>query len=309
MAVTIDTTAEINSVRLKEQAGDPSAPAASHWSLYTKAGGLYIKDSAGVVTGPFGTGSGGTWGTETLLNDTGGTVNAGDFVFIQDGGTASAFTTDPDALVTSMFPGIVEDASIANGASGLVRFFGIAPTSNLDATAAVGDRIAKSVNTLQGTPHTMPTGGNPLGFDAGDFGIALDTGTTPPVFLWGMPIQRGEKMLGRTTGSGVNLNTGTAQTLYNVPAGRTAIITRFVVRLASTSLTTVSFSIGWNAASYNDVLANATHTELTGNTLYSVLAAKAGAAIGAAGSDLKLLCNTLQGGAATAVIETYGMLY
>lgn len=109
------------------------------------------------------------------------------------------------------------------------------------------------------------------------------------------------------TVAGVDLNTSTPATLY--AAEKTAIPTHFVVRLASTSLTTVSFSIGWNSAVFNNVVADATHTELTGNTLYSVLPAKAGAAIGTAGSLLKLLCNTLQGGAATVTIDVFGYLY
>lgn len=109
--------------------------------------------------------------------------------------------------------------------------------------------------------------------------------------------------------SSVNLNTATPTTLYTVPAGKSAIINKVVMRLASTSLTTVSWSIGFNSASFNDVIANATHTELTGATLYSVLAAKAGAKVGAAADVLKLLANTLQGGAATATVDVYGYLY
>lgn len=107
----------------------------------------------------------------------------------------------------------------------------------------------------------------------------------------------------------VNLNTATPTTLYTVPAGKSAIINKVVMRLASTSLTTASWSIGFNSAAFNDVLANATHTELTGATLYSGLAAKAGAKVGAAADVLKLLCNTLQGGAATATVDVYGYLY
>jgi hypothetical protein len=107
----------------------------------------------------------------------------------------------------------------------------------------------------------------------------------------------------------VNLNTSTPTDLYTVPTGKTALIMFFVLRLASTSLTTVSLSIGWNSATYNDVLANATHTELTGNTLFTLLNSKVGAAIGTAGQVLKILCNTLQGGAATCTIEVWGYLY
>lgn len=107
----------------------------------------------------------------------------------------------------------------------------------------------------------------------------------------------------------VNLNSGTATTLYTVPTGKTAVITRLVIRNASTSLTTVSFSVGFNSTAFNNILADATHTELTGNTLYSILIAKAGAAIGAAAAVLKLLCNTLQGGAATCSVDIFGYLF
>lgn len=106
----------------------------------------------------------------------------------------------------------------------------------------------------------------------------------------------------------VDLNTATATTLYTVPTGKSAIITRIVLRLASTSLTTVSLSIGFNSAAFNDVLANATHTELTGDTLFTVLSSKVGAKVGTTGQLLKLLCNTLQGGAATCTVDIFGYL-
>ncbi len=107
----------------------------------------------------------------------------------------------------------------------------------------------------------------------------------------------------------VNLNTATPTTIYTCATGKSAVITRFVLRLASTSLTTVSLSIGWNSAAFDDVLANATHTELTGNTLYTVLVPKTGAKIGTTTQLLKLLCNTLQGGAATCTVEVFGYLF
>lgn len=133
--------------------------------------------------------------------------------------------------------------------------------------------------------------------------------SSPRIFLNEDAPRRESGIVKLATVAGVNLNTATPTTLYTTPAGKTAIITHLIVRLASTSLTTVSFSIGWNSATFNDVVANTTHTELTGSTLYTVLPAKAGAAIGAAGGLLKLLCNTLQGGAATVTIDTFGYLY
>lgn len=51
--------ATIPSVNFTEQGSDPAAPAASHWQLFFKAGGLYARKSDGTVLGPFGEGSGG----------------------------------------------------------------------------------------------------------------------------------------------------------------------------------------------------------------------------------------------------------
>jgi hypothetical protein len=44
--------AEISKVRLKEQGSDPAVPAATYEQLYVKSDGLYVRDSAGNVTGP-----------------------------------------------------------------------------------------------------------------------------------------------------------------------------------------------------------------------------------------------------------------
>lgn len=59
MSRKIDTDAVIYAVRFDEQAGDPAQPAAGYWLIYFKAGGVYIEDSAGNVTGPLSTGGGG----------------------------------------------------------------------------------------------------------------------------------------------------------------------------------------------------------------------------------------------------------
>lgn len=40
----------------QEESADPSTPATGKWKLYFKAGGIYIIDDAGAVTGPLGTG-------------------------------------------------------------------------------------------------------------------------------------------------------------------------------------------------------------------------------------------------------------
>lgn len=48
---------EFPSVLFAEQGSDPSTPGAGLWRAFFKAGGLYVIDDAGNVTGPFGSGS------------------------------------------------------------------------------------------------------------------------------------------------------------------------------------------------------------------------------------------------------------
>lgn len=114
-------------------------------------------------------------------------------------------------------------------------------------------------------------------------------------------------LLGTT--DSVDMNTATATTLYTVPTGKSCVVTHVTVRNASTNLDTASYSFGFNSASFNDVITNATHTELTGSTLYTVLSAKTGATRGAAGDTFKVLMNTLQGGAATTSMDVFGYLF
>ncbi len=110
------------------------------------------------------------------------------------------------------------------------------------------------------------------------------------------------------TSGAIDLNTAAATTLYTCPAGFQAIIRRIILRNASVSLTTVAISFGWNSASFNDVVANSTYTALTGATLYSEILPKAGAAVGVAAGTFKVIVNTPQGAAATAIIDVFGYL-
>lgn len=303
MPVIIDSSAEIDGVRLRQQSGDPAAPAASHWLLYAKAAGLFIEDSAAVVTGPFGTGGGGGSAvTIPLTNQSGGTVNLGDVVQI-DQFNASSFTTAfAVAHDTTQIFGVVADASIASLAVGNITVYGLVSQINLSNTAAIGDTLYSAGSANQATAD------NPMyeGSHGGTFGIALDTGTTPPAFIFNPPVLAMETLLLTTTG--VDLNSASAHVIYFGPETGSVIITRVVIRNASTSLTTAAFSIGFTGAAYNDVIANATHTELTGNTLYTVLQAKAGAAVGGVNAQLKLLTNTLQGAPATVDVDVFGYI-
>jgi hypothetical protein len=109
--------------------------------------------------------------------------------------------------------------------------------------------------------------------------------------------------------TGVNMNSAAAQTLFAVPTGFSCIISHVIVRNASISLNTASYSFGFTGAAYNDVIANATHTELTGATLYTILIAKVGAKVGTASAVFSTIMNTLQGVAATTTMDVYGYLF
>jgi hypothetical protein len=309
MSNTIDgSTVQIDGVRFREAAGDPSTPAASHWLLYTKAAGLFIIDDAGNVTGPFGTGGGsGTSIVIPLTNKSGGTVNLGDVVYLDDSNT-EAFQISCTTFFDTYVFGVVVDASIANNAVGNICLGGYVAQINLDASASIGDHISNSGSCGQGSPRAAYSFGGGFPWDTGQFAVALSAGTTPSAYLFaGPPIAMGERLL--VLDASVNMNTATAVTLYTVPAGRTCVITKLVYRAPSTSLTTVSWSVGFNSTPFDNVLANATHTELTGSGLYTVLVPKIGAALGAAAGVLKHKNNTLQGGAATAQCDVYGYLY
>lgn len=105
----------------------------------------------------------------------------------------------------------------------------------------------------------------------------------------------------------VDANVTTKTTLYTVPASKVAYITKVVIRDASTSLTTATFGFGFNANA-DDVVANATHTGLTGGTLYEIIPAKVAAKEGAAADIFGVQCDTPQGGAATVTIDVFGYL-
>jgi len=57
---------------LVEQGSDPTTPGATHQLLYVKSGGVYVKNSAATVTGPFGAGGGGITQAFAGYNTAGG---------------------------------------------------------------------------------------------------------------------------------------------------------------------------------------------------------------------------------------------
>jgi hypothetical protein len=122
-----------------------------------------------------------------------------------------------------------------------------------------------------------------------------------------LALAAGENLL--ASNAGVNLNSSATPTLYTVPVGKTAIITKIIIKGASVSLTTWSGSFGWTGTTYADVVADAKHTTLTAATMAEIVAPMVNAIMGVAAGTLKLKNNTLQGVAATADILVFGILF
>lgn len=108
--------------------------------------------------------------------------------------------------------------------------------------------------------------------------------------------------------TGVNLNTGTKTNLFTPGTGQEWIVDYYIIRDASTSLTTVEASAGSNAGA-NDWHDNRRFTFLTTATRFLTITPKIGTDTGGEittdSTPFGIICNVLQGAAATATIEVY----
>lgn len=130
-----------------------------------------------------------------------------------------------------------------------------------------------------------------LGDDSGDAGLQS----------MGAPLYEGKL----ATIPLIDVNTAVKTTIYTVPTGKTLVVTKVVVRSASSSLTTAQFGFGFNAGA-DDVIASALHAELTGSTLYTKLEPKVGAIVGNAADVFGIKCTVNQGEAATVTVDLFG---
>jgi hypothetical protein len=115
-----------------------------------------------------------------LTNKSGGSVALGDVVII-DSSTASSFTTTTTSpFLNGVIGVVIEPNGIASNAAGMVAFAGPVPQINLSGSASLGDLFKTHTVAKQAVRHAA-------GIVAGDFGVVLGTGTTPPALLWGLP--------------------------------------------------------------------------------------------------------------------------
>lgn len=111
------------------------------------------------------------------------------------------------------------------------------------------------------------------------------------------------------TVASVDMNTATATTLYTCPTGKTCVITKVIVRNASTNLTTVSASFGWTATAYTDWSPTLTFGALSTSANFRLVSPISGAIVGASTGIFKTLNNVLQGSAATTTMDVFGYVF
>ncbi len=119
--------------------------------------------------------------TQALLtNKSGGNLNYGDVVVLDNTNANGFTTTTTSGLSTRGLGVILEPNGIANNASGMVAVGGWCPKVNLNTAATVGQFIKTHTVAGQGTPHASPQ-------VEGDFAVALSASATPPCNLFGSP--------------------------------------------------------------------------------------------------------------------------
>jgi len=115
-----------------------------------------------------------------LTNKSGGNLNYGDVVVL-DNTNDNGFTTTTSAGLSTRGIGVIlEPNGIANNASGMVAVGGWCPKINLNTSATDGQFIKTHTVAGQGTPHASPQ-------VEGDFAVALTASATPSAILFGSP--------------------------------------------------------------------------------------------------------------------------
>ena len=118
------------------------------------------------------------------------------------------------------------------------------------------------------------------------------------------------------TVSSIDMKTAGATTLFNVPSGKTAVITHIVIRGPSASLSGgTDYNFGGNSADFNDFRDAVDLSGITGgSTVFTIVTQHAGGDIvsstmQSAGDAFKINVVTGSTAACTATIDTFGYLF
>ncbi len=130
-----------------------------------------------------------------LTNKSGGTVNYGDVVVL-DNTNANGFTTTTTGALSTRGLGVVlEVGGIANNANGGIAIGGWVPRVNLNTASTVGQFLKTHTVAGQATPHSSPQ-------VEGDFGVALSASATPAAMLFGSANGPSSSAAGTVTNTG-----------------------------------------------------------------------------------------------------------
>ncbi len=114
-----------------------------------------------------------------------------------------------------------------------------------------------------------------------------------------------------TSVASVDLDALAETTLFTCPAGKSCVVTKVVMRLATGGglpLGTASISFGWNTGDADDVIANGVRA-LTAATNYIIIGAANDAEIGVAAGTFKITVQTAEGAALTVTLDVFGYLF
>jgi len=234
--------------------------------------------------------------------------------------TITANTSNPLTVSTGLQlnSGTTFDGSLARTISidsSVVRTSGAQTLTDKILTTPVIDAVVDvSANTILGftsvaTPANFPViynsaAGSPVkiravGADT-HVGFDVDTQSAGAFTVNSLPV---EYCLASV--SGVDVNTSSKTNIFTVAAGKNVCITRMNIRGALTSLTVAEISGGYDANA-SDVFDNTPLADLTTSNRGLPFIAKGGYIVGTGGDVFGVKANTLQGSAATVVVEIFG---
>lgn len=171
-----------------------------------------------------------------LTNKSGGSVAAGDVVYLSDGTNADSFTTGTTSARTGGV-GVVLDASIANNAAGRVLVAGYAPLVNVNASVTIGHFGQTYTVAKQATDAGSSRG-------AGTFCVFLTGGTTPDAILWQPDLGGGSGMTNPMTTTGDIIYSSSGSTPARLAVGSTN--QRLVVASGLPSWRDLTSYLGYN---------------------------------------------------------------
>jgi len=134
-----------------------------------------------------------------LTNKSGGAHAQGDVCVIDSANASAVVNTTTSAYIGGQIAVCLDPGGVADNAIGSYAVGGFVPKVNLSGSASLGDLFKTHTVAKQAVRHAAP-------IVAGDFGIVLNTGTTPPALLFGLPALGGG-------GGGGNVSTGATVTI------------------------------------------------------------------------------------------------